>query len=159
MALGIKRKTPLFIRRSMMHKALPKLLILTIVPLCLYAQTCHQVSGQTRPFLFKAGATAGWDNPGSMAQKPHAVSFNNLSFFITQNSNGRIVFSTGRAPVPYPLTISIFSVTGKKITSLGLEKGLNGSKVFNGKLANGVYFARLAVNGACVRTARFLVRR
>lgn len=142
-----------------MRTALTKLLFLTMLPFCLNAQTCQQVSGQTKAFSFKAGAKAEWDNPISMAVKPHVIFSNNNSFSVYQNSTGRIVFSTTGTSISYPLTISIFSITGKKICSLDLDGGTNGTKVFNGKLANGVYFARLAVNGADVKTARFLVRR
>jgi hypothetical protein len=133
------------------------LLVITCMPFYLYAQTCNEGAGQTNAFTLKAGAKATWDSSVPIVEKQHGFSYNRISLFVYKASSGGIVLKTTGLNASSPYSLSIFSVTGQKISFVAFNG--NAQVVFRKNLAQGICFARLESNGEILKAIRFMVGR
>ena len=131
------------------------LLFLLVLPVLSLAQEYYEASGQTRPFTLTAGAKATWD-PSIAVEKVRMDLPGTTAMTLYPNpSNGTLRISVLNAKGP--AMVAIYSITGKKVRNLILNQKREAT--IERPLANGIYFAKLAVNGRMVQTTRFLVVR
>jgi hypothetical protein len=128
-------------------------LVLLVFPFVLFAQPCIVASGQTVAFTLSAGAKASWNNPITGIRQGRSVSKNGTSFSVYQLSNGAIVFKTSGAKNDVPLNISLFSLEGRKISSIATNGRTTGEIVK--KLVPGIYLARYEAKGIILKTILF----
>jgi hypothetical protein len=123
-----------------------KLLFLCLIPAAVWAQQYYQASGQTQVFTLTAGAKAGSSAvlPGSRiarSVKPHML-------VTTQNGvHISILCVQGQS------RISIYNLAGKRVQSAEITGA--SSFALRSDISNGVYVARLEVNGRLVQSTRF----
>jgi hypothetical protein len=120
-------------------------------------QTCFEGTGQTVAFTLKAGAKAGWNSSAPIIEKPHSFSKSSISLVVCKATAGGIVFKATGLKTAFPSGISIFSVTGQRISFVAMDG--EARAVLNKNLAQGIYFARLETNGEILKTTRFMVGR
>ena len=123
-----------------------KLLFLCLIPAALWSQQYYQASGQTRVFTLTAGAKAGPSAvlPGSRiarAVQPH---------MLVNTQNGVHISILG---VQGKGRISIYNLVGKRVQSAEIFSA--SSFALRSDLSDGVYLARLEVNGQLAQTTRF----
>jgi hypothetical protein len=133
-----------------------KSLMIFVLPFMLYADTCIVASGQTRPFTLTPGAKAAWNKPISGVHQRNVQSLNGGSFSVYQLPDGAIGFKTPGIKNDALLKISLFSVSGRKISAAEMDGRTSG--VFAKKLVPGIYLARLDADGI-IKTTRFMVGR
>jgi hypothetical protein len=122
------------------------LLLLCLLPALVIAQQYYQASGQTQVFTLTAGAKAG-----PTAVLPHgrtACSIAPHMLVIMQNGVHLSILG-----VQGDGSVSIYNLSGKRVQMV--EIAGNSSVALRPDLSNGVYFARLEVNGRLVQTTRF----
>ena len=123
-----------------------KLLFLCLIPAALWSQQYYQASGQTQVFTLTAGAKAGPSavlpgNRVARSVKPH---------MLVTTQNGVHISILG---VQGQSRISIYNLAGKRVQSA--ETADASSLTLRSDISNGVYIARLEVNGRLVQTTRF----
>lgn len=115
-----------------------------------------EASGQTKPFTLTAGARAGWDAPIPSAGETPAVIPQQPGLSVHPNpvSGAATIRLSG---VKGEAKVALFNIAGAKVCELDCTNRA-AARISSG-LPNGLYFARLIMNGRSVKTARFLVVR
>jgi hypothetical protein len=134
-----------------------KLLLMIIFPFALYADTCFVASGQTVAFDLSAGSKASWNNTRTGVRQLPDLSMKADLFSVFQLSNGYSAFKIPGFSNGVPLTISLYSVNGRKVGSMTMHGRTIGE--FRKRFMPGIYFARLDVAGTIRNTTRFMVGR
>jgi len=131
------------------------ILALFFLPVLAAAQVYYSAYGQTVPFTLTAGAKAAWHEGIAVETSPSALlNLPSMSIYpIPSSGCPRIVVSGAKGSV----IVSIYNVAGKKIRALDFSGGKGAALVKT--MPNGIYFARMAVNGQIKQTTRFLVVR
>jgi hypothetical protein len=132
-------------------------LFVMVLTWLLHADTCTVASGQTVAFTLSAGAKASWNSTKSGVRQWQSPSRNGTSFSVYQVSNGIVTFRALGFRNDISSKISLFSVNGRKMWAAEMNGRTTG--IFTSKLIPGIYFARFEVDGACMKTVRFLVGR
>jgi hypothetical protein len=123
-----------------------KLFFLCLIPAAVWSQQYYQASGQTRLFTLAAGAKAGPSAVLPRSQIAHSVT----PHMLVTTQNGVHISILG---VQGQGRISIYNLMGKRVQSAETAGAL--SLTLRTDISNGVYFARLEVNGRLVQTTRF----
>ena len=119
---------------------------LCLLPAMIFAQQYYQASGQTQVFTLTAGAKVG-----PVAVLPHGRLTSSIAphMLVTMQNGVHLsilgVQGNGR--------VSIYNLAGKRVQIV--EIAGNSSVALRSDLSNGVYFARLEVNGRLIQTTRF----
>jgi hypothetical protein len=121
--------------------------ILCFFALCASAQQYFQASGQTGVFTLTAGATAG---PGSSAVRYVKRVASVAPHMLVTTQNGIRIGVTG---IRGAGRIAIYNLEGRRVQSADFSGA--SMVAVRPDLGNGVYFARLEVNGRLVLTTRF----
>jgi hypothetical protein len=132
-------------------------LVFMVLPYIVYGQACVDTSGQTVSFTLAAGAKASWNSSIAGVLQQRIELRNANAFSVHKVADGRIMFdisSFGKASL---VNISLFAINGKQIGIVNMAGRDIGE--FNAKLSNGIYFARLEVNGKNISALRILVGR
>lgn len=119
---------------------------LCLLPAMISAQQYYQASGQTQVFTLTAGTKAGPSAvlPGSRIARSVA------SHMLITTQNGVHISVAG---VQGQGRVSIYNLAGKRVQSAEVTGA--SSFALRSDLSNGVYFARLEVNGRLVQSTRF----
>jgi len=131
-------------------------LVFIILPCIIYGQACIVTSAQTSAFNLAPGAKAPWNNSKADVLPQHFEQRNSNRFIVYKVVDGKILFKTSMVEIAS--SISLFSVNGKRIATMNLTNNKTNGE-FNIKLANGIYYARLEVNGNYASAFRILVGR
>jgi hypothetical protein len=130
-------------------------LSLMLLPICLWALTFYEASGQTQAFTLAAGNNSGWDQ-NIAVENIKTVQPGIMSMTLSPNpTNGTL--RIGLSGWAGAASVAIYNVEGKKVLAFTLNN--RKEKVLTHTLANGVYLARLQANGKIIQTTRFMVVR
>ncbi len=129
---------------------------LLLLPVFIFAQDFYEASGQTQAFTLAAGNKAEWNSGGvSTEQKAVALPGNVTMALLPNPVTGSLRISV--SGITGLSTVTIYDIAGKKVQIITVNNKL-GSAVLN-TLSNGIYFARLHVDGRAIQTTKFLVAR
>lgn len=124
-------------------------------PVLVFSQSYFETIGQTNVFFLKAGNKAGWDPSTDVSNIKIVQPFTSgLTLFPNPCKTMLRISITGPAGTAM---ISILDIRGKNVQSIVLNE--KRETIFRPNLSNGVYFARLFLNGKRIQTTRFLVVR
>lgn len=122
------------------------LIFLCLLPAMIFAQQYYQASGQTQVFTLTAGAKAG---PTTVRHVTNSALTTAPHLAMTTADGIRLSI----AGVIGHARVTIYNLSGK-VLQVAETNGCE-SIALRANLSNGVYFARLEVNGRLVQTTRF----
>jgi hypothetical protein len=121
-----------------------------------WGQAYYEASGQTQVFTLAAGAKAGWDVPATPVKASCSSHVDpSISILTHSGKNGTRVCVSGRQEHSH---IAIYNAAGQRLWNREVDKSVSPFAAAV-RLAPGVYFARLSVNGQTAQTTRFMVAR
>ncbi|MBL8026870.1 MAG: T9SS type A sorting domain-containing protein [Fibrobacteres bacterium] len=132
-----------------------KKMILLLLPVCLWAQSYYETSGQTQAFTLAAGNKSAW-NQSVAVESAQLKAVTQVSMGITPNPSTGIlrIDVDGNAG---SVMVAIYNVAGKRVQNVIMNN--RNAVVLENRFANGIYFAQLHVKGKQMQTTRFLVVR
>ena len=123
-----------------------KLFFICLIPAALWSQQYYQASGQTQVFTLTAGAKAG---PSAVLPRSQ-IARSIMPHMLVTTQNGVHISILG---VQGQGRVSIYNLAGKRVQSA--ETAGASSLTLRTDISNGVYIARLEVNGRLVQSTRF----
>ena len=130
-------------------------LLMACFPIFLYAQAYFEASGQTVAFNLTSGAKAAWNSTVAIEHQQVGLPAVPVMAVYPNPTNTAVTIAV--KGTSEKAMVSIYNVAGKKVRSLAFTH--KASATISTGLGNGLYFARLMVNGRTVQTTRFLVVR